>query len=512
MRDSIIHRVTLGFAFLATSACGLFDGGEEPCEGAVPSEWCCVGSECDPQGDGVGYSQHQALRAVCEFRIIKPQNLEQGHAPYDLTPECRTMLKQYIPMSSGFANEPETEEAFLRSIHYLFFHPIFIPDDDILFTDEILGTDIELQVPALLGIHAAPIPDSWNYDLMYMPGMNTEIVNYFFEHISLVHAEDQGMNSQAVAAFNSQTAKLGIYDKFQPALDDPRWGAAVIYHELVHVPTPGHLSCSDACGEWDTFDGVGVLNADWECDCNTELGSYANQSAMLWSMIVGGLVAHTGDGNRILTLDDPYLTGTGNPEEEGGLFQACKDGIVRIIPNWRSLHALGKSPNWFCRNLRDATLLEWSTVVASSSEPSGVGPTGPMPLTVCDHTASQPDWGMISIEGDSVVIPRTMVDTTLENLSAAMSGSWAQMLETDPYSTVTTPPGLQVTTLWDASIFAHVGFQPGDYITEVDGIEIDDLDAIMERYADLAEVSEVRVTLRRYGQEMTIKLIVDEKR
>lgn len=493
---------------VGTAGCNA-DDAPIPCQQSGAGAVCCKGDECGELGPGLSQQELDDLIATCNFVVTEQYNAVMGNPPYQITPACQGTLGLLVDMTEKLDTYPNYagyKNHIIKSLHYLFFHPLATSADGVLFERSIGGDKVVTGVlPSFLAPHVQAMPLDWDIEMTTQTA-NTGIIEYWFDNIYLVAAENSVLDK--AAAYNK--GQVGVYNPFLSTVGDPRAGAAVLFHELAHVQDEyaSHIGCFDAC---ESFPDMGYdLETEGQCDCQPWSGPYMNGGALLWAMTMGGLAAHPpGVDDRILDIEDEYVTGPFWPATHtsipGSLEQACRTLISKSGFQRRTLAEEDKDPWGFCANVVVDTLAEWELYTPAPDE-TPVAPPNSLDLS-CGHTDALLGFSGISIVGNTVMVPQSLVDEAFADIGLTMAGSWTEpVMVADPSGAIIEAAEIQ--NLRPSSILGHLGLQLGDRITYVDGMSVAEPALLLRSYPDPSQVQQVVVDLLRDGAALTLTIQV----
>lgn len=117
--------------------------------------------------------------------------------------------------------------------------------------------------------------------------------------------------------------------------------------------------------------------------------------------------------------------------------------------------------------------------------------------------ASTPSRTALRAETTTNTISRTLLQDNINNMAQMMS-----KVRVMPYMKDGKPEGFRVSQIRDDSIFKSMGFQNGDVIRSINGLDILSADDMMKAYNALRDSSSFSVTILRNNQSRTLNLRV----
>jgi general secretion pathway protein C len=112
------------------------------------------------------------------------------------------------------------------------------------------------------------------------------------------------------------------------------------------------------------------------------------------------------------------------------------------------------------------------------------------------------DAGVTCAAVNQCTVERKLMERLLATSALANSARFVPSVKDDK------PIGIKLYAIRPSSLFGKVGFQNGDTIEQVNGIDVRGFETLLEAYKSLRAATRITVKLQRRGQPVSLEVLV----
>jgi hypothetical protein len=134
--------------------------------------------------------------------------------------------------------------------------------------------------------------------------------------------------------------------------------------------------------------------------------------------------------------------------------------------------------------------------------PPPAAPLPPPPAAPVDPLLGDVDAGVTCAAVNQCTVERKLMERLLATSALANSARFVPSVKDDK------PIGIKLYAIRPSSLFGKVGFQNGDTIEQVNGIDVRGFETLLEAYKSLRAATRITVKVQRRGQPVSLEVLV----